>query len=115
MSPTHVRPSPQNTLSSLLTRPRPAFANFFTDDMSDDSSNYFPSMYDHIRDQAIAGTAAPRRRLRKLLMVVCFSHTLWSAVLSNSIDPVEHDHDPKHGRLGYPFDAHPHSNRICLS
>ena len=46
--------------------------------MSDDASRYFPSMYDHIRDQAIAGTATPRRRLRKLLMAVCsfLSHSL---------------------------------------
>jgi hypothetical protein len=46
---------------------------------------------------------------------VPFSHTLLSAVLSSSIDPLEHDHDPKHGRPRCPFDAHPHSNRISLS
>ena len=47
-----------------------AFANFFSDDMSDDTSIYYPSMYDDMRDQAIAGTAVPRRRLRKLLLMV---------------------------------------------
>ncbi|KAF8504403.1 hypothetical protein F5888DRAFT_1630854 [Russula emetica] len=57
------------------------FANFFSDDMSDDASNYFPSMHDHIRDQAIAGTAAPRRRLRKLLMISMIM-TLSMAVLA---------------------------------
>jgi len=47
-----------------------AFANFFSDDMSDDTSIYYPSMYDDMRDQAIAGTTVPRRRLRKLLLMV---------------------------------------------
>lgn len=48
----------------------PAFANFFSDDMSNDTSKYYPTMYDDMRDQAIAGTAVPRRRLRKLLVSV---------------------------------------------
>ena len=72
--------TPQNPLSDppLTLLPVPAFANFFTDDMSNDDSTYYPSMYDHIKDQAIAGTAVPRRRLRRLLMVVCsfLSHSL---------------------------------------
>jgi hypothetical protein len=47
---------------------------------------------------------------------VLFSHTLLSLlVLSNSIDPIEYDHDPKHGCPSCPFDAHRHSNRISLS
>lgn len=41
--------------------------------MSDDTSTYYPSMYDDKRDLAIAGTAVPRRRLRKLLLMVCAS------------------------------------------
>ncbi len=47
-----------------------AFAICFSDDMSDDTSTYYPSMYDDMRDQAIAGTEEPRRRLRKLLLWV---------------------------------------------
>lgn len=60
----HFRPP---TSSSILYA---AFANFFSDDMSDDTSTYYPSMYDDIRDQATAGTAGPRRGLRKLLLLV---------------------------------------------
>jgi len=38
--------------------------------MSDDYSTFYPSMYDDMRDQAFAGTTVPRRRLRKLLLLV---------------------------------------------
>ena len=102
---------------SIFTLPFPAFANFFSDDVSDDSSTYFPSMYDHMRDQAIAGTAAPRRRLRKLLMLVrsMLSRPPLSLVLSSSIDGIEHVYDPQYGRPICPFDAHRHSNRISRS
>jgi hypothetical protein len=58
-----------------------AFANCFSDDMSDDTSTYYPSMYDDMRDQAIAGTAEPRRRLRKLLLW-SMAMTLGMAVLA---------------------------------
>ncbi|KAI9507291.1 hypothetical protein F5148DRAFT_137532 [Russula earlei] len=59
----------------------PAFANFFSDDMSDDHSTFYPSMYDDMRDQAFAGTAVPRRWLRKLLLLSMVM-TLGMAVLS---------------------------------
>ncbi|KAH9965173.1 hypothetical protein BC827DRAFT_1182708 [Russula dissimulans] len=59
----------------------PAFANFFSDDVSDDYSTFYPSMYDDMRDQAFAGTAVPRRRLRKLLLL-SMGMTLGMAVLS---------------------------------
>ena len=50
-----------------------AFANFFSDDVSDDMSTYYPSMYNDMRDQVIASTAAPRSKLRILLVLVCSS------------------------------------------
>ncbi|KAI0251086.1 hypothetical protein BJV78DRAFT_1361840 [Lactifluus subvellereus] len=44
-------------------------------------STYYPSMYDHMREQAIASTAVPRRKLRKLL-VLSMIMTLSMALLS---------------------------------
>lgn len=46
------------------------FANFFTDDTATDLSIYYPSMHDHIHGQALASTLPPRRKLKRLLILV---------------------------------------------
>lgn len=46
------------------------FANFFTDDTATDLSIYYPSMHDHIQGLAMASTLLPRRKLKRLLIVV---------------------------------------------
>jgi hypothetical protein len=73
-------------------------------------------MYDHMRDQAIAGTAVPRRRLRKLLMMVRSLLSRPTSLLSYRapIDAQEYVHDPHYGRPVRPFDAHRHQNRISI-
>ncbi|KAI0300146.1 hypothetical protein B0F90DRAFT_1725414 [Multifurca ochricompacta] len=62
-------------------RTNPVFANCFSDDMSNDMSTHHPSMYDHMRDQVVALTALPRRKLRHLL-VLSMIMTLTMALLS---------------------------------
>jgi hypothetical protein len=46
------------------------FANFFSDDTATDLSIYYPSMHDHIHGQALASTLTPRRKLKRLLILV---------------------------------------------
>ena len=74
-------------------------------------------MYDDRRDQATAGTAGPRRRLRKLLLLVRSSlpRPSLSPCLIDVIVLLEYGDDPGHGCPFRPLDAPLHSNRIGLS
>jgi hypothetical protein len=74
-------------------------------------------MYDDRRDQATAGTAGPRRRLRKLLLLVRSSAPTPPSLLGliDVIVLLEYGDDPGHGCPFRPLDAPLHSNRISLS
>src|SRR6266404_2576539 len=79
---------------SSTSRPQ-SFANFFTDDTATDLSVYYPSMYDHIHDRAIASTRPTTRKLKTLLIIVRLSP---SPFLHPFQFHPEHPHDFDNGR-----------------
>jgi len=61
-----------------------SFANFFSDDTATDLSIYYPSMHDHIQGLAIASTLLPRRKLKRLLILVRSYSLSFALVLISS-------------------------------